>query len=127
MDYLAFKEVLLTYLDSSLSKSEVLAKIMLIKSNLKSQFEAYISEMPKDHTIRITSYWLLGLIEGDGITSRPHFWFQLHITAYNKQKLLLLAINYYIDHLNLGDSAFIKRNLDKFTPILSKISFNIKE
>lgn len=51
----------------------------------------------------------------------------MHITAYNKQKLLLLAINNYIDHLNLGDSAFIKRNLDKLTLIICKRSFILKE
>lgn len=110
MDYLAFKEALLTYLDSSLSKSEVLAKIKLIKSNLKSIFEANIPEMPKDHTTRITPCWQLGLIEGDGsfsITSRPHFVIQMHITAYNKQKSLMLAIKKYIDHLNLGNSPLL--------------------
>lgn len=51
----------------------------------------------------------------------------MHITAYNKQKLLMLAIKNYIDHLNLGDSAFIKRNLDKLTPIISKRSFIFEE
>nr|WDW20838.1 hypothetical protein [Valsa mali var. pyri (nom. inval.)] len=80
-------------------------------------------EMPKDYIIQITPCWLLGLIEGEGcfsITSRPQILIQMHITAYNKQKSLMLAIKKYIDHLNLGDSAFIKINQDKLTSWLRR-------
>jgi hypothetical protein len=57
LDYLAFKEALLIYLHSSLPKSEVLAKITLIKSNLKASLGIDQPVMPEDHSIRITPYW----------------------------------------------------------------------
>ena len=56
LNYLAFKEALSIYLDSSLDKSEKLEKIIFIKSKLKADLETDEPEMPKEHSIRITPY-----------------------------------------------------------------------
>jgi hypothetical protein len=56
LNYLAFKEALLLYLDSSLDKSEVMEKITIIKNKMKADLETDEPEMPKEHSIRITPY-----------------------------------------------------------------------
>lgn len=86
--------------------------------------------MPQGHSIRVTPYWFLGFVEGDGsfsITSRPHFGLLLHMTAYNKQRPLMLAIKNYIDHLGLDSSSFSDKNLCKIEDLLGKRSFIYEE
>lgn len=45
-------------------KDLISLKIDIIKNSMNSKRGIY--EMPKDHEIRITPYWLLGFVEGDG-------------------------------------------------------------
>lgn len=46
------------------TKDQISLKIDIIKNSMNSKRS--IHEMPKDHEIRITPYWLLGFVEGDG-------------------------------------------------------------
>lgn len=74
LDYLVFKEALLTKLDKSIPKDEQLELITKLKGSVNTNRKSY--EMPLSHSIRITPYWLLGLIEGEGsffITKRRDY------------------------------------------------------
>lgn len=64
MDYLAFKQAINIKLDSLVKLSDKLELITQIKNRMKTRRVDFT--MPSSHTIRITPYWLLGLIEGEG-------------------------------------------------------------
>jgi len=59
LDYLAFKQAIQIYKNDAISKTEKLESISLLKNSMNSKREIF--QMPEDHTIRITLYWLLGL------------------------------------------------------------------
>jgi hypothetical protein len=135
LNYLAFKEALLIYLDSSIDKSDTLKKITHIKSRLKADLETDAPEMPKEHSVRITPYWLVGFAEGDGsfcISRRAHYGIQFILTAYNKQKSLFLAVKNYLDNLNLEQSginfsSLLPEDLRKIKDLISSRSFIFEE
>lgn len=101
LDYLDFKEAFLAYFNrSGLLSNDLRNKILKLKGGLNTGRMDFT--MPKDHKVKITSYWLLGLIEGEGSFSitryplRPRF--QLLFTG--SQKFLLEEIkNYLINQL----------------------------
>lgn len=53
--------------NESLSKSEKLKLITDLKGQMNSKRVAFV--MPSTHTIRITPYWFLGFLEGEGCFS----------------------------------------------------------
>jgi hypothetical protein len=61
---LAFKEAVFIKHDDSLSSSTNFDKIIQLKNTMNSKRENFV--MPSFQSIRITPYWLLGLIEGEG-------------------------------------------------------------
>lgn len=63
LDYLAFKEAIsIKYREDDLLMSNKLKLITALKISMNTKRVTF--DMPSTHTIRITPYWLLGLIEG---------------------------------------------------------------
>lgn len=101
LDYLAFKEAICIKLDSL--KSDKLDLIIQIKSNMNSTRAEF--EFPSSHTIRITPYWLLGFIEGDGsffVNAQMRVILSLTITA--TQAPLMNAIKLFLDSYSVDDA-----------------------
>lgn len=63
LDYLAFKQSVSLNLDTSLSKETKVELISELRSSMNTPRNDF--SMPSHHTIRITPYGLLGLIEGE--------------------------------------------------------------
>jgi hypothetical protein len=64
LDYLAFKKAIDIKFDESISKSKKLELITALKDSMNTKRVNF--DTPSSHTIRITPYYLLGLIEGEG-------------------------------------------------------------
>jgi len=64
LDYLAFKEAISIKLDKNIPKNEKLTLITKLKNSMNKNRDVF--EMPSTHIIKITPYYLLGLIEGEG-------------------------------------------------------------
>lgn len=102
LDFIDFQEAFFLYFDRpGKLDEELISKILKLKSGMNKGREDF--SMPSDHIVKITKYWLLGLIEGEGSFSlsreklRPSF--QLLFTA--AQKPLLEEIKRYLIS-NLG-------------------------
>ncbi len=100
LDFLAFREGINIKLSNSLgaSSTEKLKLIFDLKNSMNSSRDNY--EMPSNHTIRITPYWLLGLIEGEGsffcsYGENSRLVFNLYLTS--AQEPLMLAIKNYLE------------------------------
>jgi hypothetical protein len=106
LDYKDFKEAFFLYFDRIGSLNEdLISKILNLKEGMNKGRTEF--NMPDNHQIKITDYWLLGLIEGEGTFSiareklRPIF--QLLLTA--AQRPLLEEIKNYLIN-NLGFDRF---------------------
>ncbi len=106
LDYTDFKEAFLNYFNRPGRLDEdLINKLLKLKKNMNTGRVEF--NLPKGHQIKITKYWLLGLIEGEGTFSlakeklRPNF--QLLFTA--AQKPLLIEIRKYLIS-NLGFDRF---------------------
>ena len=106
LDYTDFKEAFLSYFNRPGRLDEdLIDKLLKLKENMNTGRVEF--NFPKGHQIKITKYWLLGLIEGEGTFSlakeklRPNF--QLLFTA--AQKPLLIEIRKYLIS-NLGFDRF---------------------
>lgn len=106
LDYYDFKKAFLLYFDRpGVLNDDLIDKIIKIQNGLNTGRTSFI--MPEDHTVKITPYWLLGLIEGEGSFSlsrypiRPHF--QLLFTV--AQEPLLLKVKEFLGE-NLGFDRF---------------------
>lgn len=100
LDYLAFKEAISIKLDSLKSYKDL---IIRIKSNMNTTRVDF--EFPSSHTIRITPYWLLGFIEGDGsffINAQMCIIFSITVTA--TQAPLMNAIKLFLDSYSVDDT-----------------------
>ena len=67
LNYLAFKEALLLYLENQGNPNKqdlIVEQIREIKNTMNTQRTNF--ELPESHKIVITPYWLLGFVEGDG-------------------------------------------------------------
>lgn len=68
LNYLAFKEAYLLYSDNiDKDIKKVSKKILALKDSMNKKRVKF--EMPSNHSIKITPYWLLGFIEGEGYFS----------------------------------------------------------
>jgi hypothetical protein len=112
LDYKDFKEAFFLYFDRIGSLNEdLISKILNLKEGMNNGRTEF--NMPDNHQIKITDYWLLGLIEGEGTFSiareklRPIF--QLLFTA--AQRPLLEEIkNYLINNLGFDRFSLWKLN-----------------
>ena len=122
LDYLVFKEGILKKLDCSISNDEKLELITNLKNTMNTKRESFA--MPSDHSIRITPYLLLGLIEGEGsfFISRKSrsigVCFSLALTY--AQLPLMTAIKNFFDNYQIEDN-FLKLSKD-YLGIISKRS-----
>ena len=122
LDYLAFKEAINIKLDESILKSKKFELITALKDSMNNKRVNF--EMPDTHTIRITPYWLLGLIEGEGSFSLSNpktmaISFTLSLTA--AQTPLINAIKNYLGSYIIVD-ARLKSSPD-YLEIINKIVF----
>jgi hypothetical protein len=120
LDYLCFKEAInidLKKIKEPEIRKKMVNHIIHLKNNMNKYRENF--ELPSDH-IRITPYWLLGLIEGEGSfhlrrkTLTPTFSLTLTIT---QKPVILKIVSFLIDNLD---------EYSKFKAINSKI-FNLSE
>lgn len=64
-------------------------------------------EMPNNHSIRITPYWLLGLIEGEGtfcLNDVKNMGISFSLALTSIQAPLINAIKNYIDTYSIEDN-----------------------
>lgn len=74
----------------------------LIKGNINSKRTEF--SMPKEHSVKITPYWMLGFIEGDGSFSFKTLSKSAFFTIGQKgNKELLLDILDYLNKLALNN------------------------
>lgn len=97
LDYLNFKQALnlIINAEQNKNKEQIIKKILNLKNNMNKNRINF--ELPLNH-IKITPYWLLGLIEGDGsfflIRKSMMPCFSITLTAV--QKPVLEAIKIYL-------------------------------
>ena len=122
LDYLCFKEGVSLKLNDSVPKDEQLRLITSLKNSMNTRRVNF--EMPDSHTIRITPYWLLGLIEGEGtfcLNDPKTMGISFSFALTTSQAPLIYAIKSYLD------TQFITDPLFKFSPIYlersSKLSY----
>jgi LAGLIDADG endonuclease len=126
LDYLSFKEAfLLKSSNKSNSDTKLIEKILNLKNNMNNKRSDFV--LPDKH-IRITPYWLLGLIEGEGSfflrrnTFTPAFSISLTIV----QQPIIEAIVVYLKNL-LDPYSLIKANKTKlFNISIEKAKYNTK-
>ena len=100
LDYLAFKEAINIKFYSL--KSNKLELITQKQNNMNTKRVDFT--MPSSHTIKITPYWLLGFIEGDGyffVYAQMRIIFSLTVTAI--QASLINAIKLFIYSYSIND------------------------
>jgi LAGLIDADG endonuclease len=123
LDYQDFKKAFLLYFDRpGILNDDLINKIIKLQNGLNTGRTNFI--MPSDHTVKITPYWLLGLIEGEGSFSLSRYplrpLFQLLFTVAQEPLLLkvkeFLVENLGFDHFSnwqLVNSAVIGLSLMK--------------
>ena len=105
LDYLAFKEAIAIKFDESLSNSDKLKLITDLKSKMNTKRVNF--EMPSTHTIRVTPYWLLGLIEGEGcfsLVDSKNIGISFSLTLTSVQAPLIHAIKNFLDSYSVDDT-----------------------
>ncbi len=112
LDYLAFKQAINIHLDSSLSKENKTELISQLCSSMNTKRNDF--NMPSNHTIRITPYWLLGLIEGEGtfcLNDSKNMGISFSLALTFSQYPVILALKSYFNSFAIDD-AFIKNYPD---------------
>lgn len=122
LDYLAFKEAVNIKLNDSLSKEEKLKLITALKNSMNTKRTDFV--MPSIHTIRITPYWLLGLIEGEGTfclndIRNMGMSFSVYLTAV--QAPLIHAIKNYLDTYAIEDN--VLKTSPQYLELVSQRSY----
>jgi hypothetical protein len=110
LDYLAFKKAFFMYVNRntiSLNKQDLFLEIIKLKNSMNDKRENF--ELPKNHQIRITGNYLVGLLEGDG-----SFYFnkndltpRVSLVTTTQDKMLLEKIR-----------EFLLKQLDEYSCIL---------
>jgi len=119
LNYLAFKEGYQLYQNGNKNK-DILKNILTLKDSMNKK--RVLFELPSNHSIKITPYWLLGFIEGEGYFSIaqtgynrlefgiPQTLNELPVLESIKQFLLNLPGNYNITRT---DTNVVGLNIDK--------------
>ena len=92
-------------MDDSISKSEKFKLITALKNSMNSKRIDF--DMPDTHTIRITPYWLLGLIEGEGtfcLYNVRNMGLSFSLVLTDVQASLIYAIKNYLDTYGIEDN-----------------------
>jgi hypothetical protein len=102
LNYIAFKEAFFLYYKRNpnlalTDKLKIFNTIREIKNSMNTQRNNF--ELPKDHQIKITPYWFLGFIEGDGsfsISSLKSFPLKFNITQVITEEKVLESIKTFL-------------------------------
>jgi hypothetical protein len=98
LDYLAFREGFLLYTERSFKANDpnLIDQILTLKNSMNDKRTCFL--MPVNHTIKITDYYLLGLLEGDGsfYLYKSKFYTYVSIGTITHNILLLLKIKEYL-------------------------------
>lgn len=112
LDYLDFKKAFFMYFNRQDTLSKSLSNLILkIKEGMNTGRKSF--SMPKDHQLKVTKYWLLGLIEGEGSfnLSRANLIPNFQLLFTGAQKPLLEEIkNHFINNLNFDEYSLWKIN-----------------
>ena len=114
-NFLSFKKAFELYTNTgNYSTDDLNKQIELIKSNMNSK--RFDFKLPEYHKIRITNYWLLGFVEGDGsftLIRNNKYKLRFDISQSSKDLLLMVEIKNYFNHLaiKLHNSESYKENL----------------
>lgn len=104
LDYLAFKEGIDIKLNEGLSKQQKHELILGLKDSMNSKRVDF--EMPFAHKIRITPYWLLGLLKGEAsfpISSSNIMKTTFYLCLTSAQAPLIYAIKDYLTFYLIGE------------------------
>lgn len=107
LDYLALKEAITIKLNKSLSNDKKLELITELKNSMNTKRENF--DMPSFHSINITHYYLLGLIEGEGtfcLNDFKNMGVSFSIALTSAQAPLMYAIKNFIDSYMIEDTNF---------------------
>ena len=105
LDYLAFKEAIAIKFDESLSNSEKWQLITDLKNSMNTKRENF--QMPSTHTIRVTPYWFLGFIEGEGcfsLVDPKNIGISFSLANTSVQFPLIHAIKNFLDSYEIEDT-----------------------
>ena len=107
--YLDFKRAFELYISSKVKTTELIREISLIKSNMNRGRTNF--EMPAEFKYRITPYWLLGFVEGDGsfYICRKNFQLYFAIVQHYKDSELMHKICDFLYNLPRVDTKIIHK------------------
>ena len=104
LNFLDFKRAFELYTSSNNKTKELIQEIANIKSGMNSQRTDF--QMPEGHKPRITPYWLLGFVEGEGSFKRGNI-----LTQSPKDLALMEAIKDFFYNLPGVDRQTMSKSL----------------
>lgn len=108
LDYLSFKEAFILYTNRSVKADnpDLIDQILNLKNSMNDQRKNFL--MPKEHSIKITDYYLLGFIEGDGsfFLSKSNFYTYISLGSISLNLPLLLKIKEFLISKPKGSAPF---------------------
>lgn len=121
LDYLAFKDAITIKLNKALSNDKKLELITDLKNSMNTKRVNF--DMPSSHSINITLYYLLGLIEGEGtfcLNDAKNMGVSFSIALTSTQAPLIYAIKNFIDSYMIEDTNL--KNSPYYLDIISQRS-----
>lgn len=133
LNFLSFKKGFKLYYKGDLSvKKNSLAfnkEIEDLKSNMNSKRKEF--KFPESHKVRITNYWLLGFVEGDGsfnLVRNNEYKLRFDVSQSFKDLILMMEIKNYLKKLAIklhgseilvaggAENLYFQQNLSKGSP-----------
>lgn len=111
LNFVAFKEAFLIYITwKELDRCELILQLKRIQD--KMNFKRIDFLMPNNHKISISSYWLLGFIEGDGsfCYHRKDKYARFHIGQKGNKELIIAIKEYLISIIPLDNNVLSTSN-----------------
>jgi len=122
LNFRDFKKAFEIYTSSRLKTQDILNKVEKIRLGMNSLRVDFT--IPSSYPIRITPYWLLGFVEGDGsFYTRKNFALSFNIVQSAKDLVLMEAIRDYLN--NLASSLNDRAGLDGAIRLSYKKSSNM--
>jgi hypothetical protein len=107
LNFINFKKAFEVYTSSRLKSQDTLDKVESLRLEMNSLRVDFT--LPSSHSIRITPYWFLGFVEGDGsFYIRKGFAVSFNIAQSSKDLILMEAVKDYLN--NLGPKAGSLKN-----------------
>lgn len=126
LNFLEFKKAYSLYInmldrnnspnDYKSNRLKIFEEILLIKSSMNRKRTSF--EMPSEHTIKITPYWLLGFIEGEGsfsIAKNNYFSLEFGISQTLSEKKVMLEIQRFL--LSLPGNYSVRSKFSNVVPL----------